>query len=56
MVVNDTSRVVRSDDPSCGVTYGCHFDGSRGVIKLLKNIYSAGITQDHRHTRSSNLL
>jgi hypothetical protein len=36
MIVNSTSRVVRmtivSDAPSCGVTYDCHSDDSRGVI------------------------
>jgi hypothetical protein len=35
-VINDTSRVVRmmivSVALSCGVTYNCHSDDSRGVI------------------------
>ncbi len=31
-IVNGTPRVIRSDGPSCGVTYDCHSDNSRGVI------------------------
>ncbi len=31
-IMKDTSRVVISDAPSCGVTYDCHSDNSRGVI------------------------
>ncbi len=35
-IINDTPRVVRmmivSDAPSCGVTYNCHSDDSRGII------------------------
>ncbi len=29
-IVNDTPRVIRSDGPSCGVTYDRHCDNSSG--------------------------
>ncbi len=32
MIVNDTSIIIRSDAPSCGITYNRHSDDSRGVI------------------------
>jgi hypothetical protein len=42
MIVNDASRVVRmmivSDTPSCGITYDCDSDDSRGVIYALRVI------------------
>jgi hypothetical protein len=33
-IVNDTSGIVRSKTVSCGVTYDCHSDDSRGVIYI----------------------
>jgi uncharacterized protein YqjF (DUF2071 family) len=31
-IINKTSSVIRSDTQSCGITYVCHSDYSRGVI------------------------
>jgi hypothetical protein len=35
-IINDTTRAISmtivSDAPSCGVTYNCHSDSSRGII------------------------
>jgi hypothetical protein len=35
-IVNDTSRVIRRDALSCGITYGHHSDNSRGAIYTSK--------------------
>jgi len=35
-IVNDTSRVIRSDAPSCGITYDHHSDNSRRVTYAPK--------------------
>jgi hypothetical protein len=31
MILNDTARAIRSDAPSCGITYEHHSVNSRGV-------------------------
>ena len=47
MIINDTSRVIRmmiiSDTSSCGITYDCHSDISKG------GIYAPGEHLWYRH-------
>jgi hypothetical protein len=35
LIINDTSRVVRSDAPSCGIASNSHSNDSKGVIYTL---------------------
>jgi hypothetical protein len=48
-IVNDTPRVVRmmiiSDAPSCGITYNCHSDDSRGIIFHIDATYEMRTTE-----------